>query len=24
VEQMINELNRKWPFKRSEPEIKLP
>ena len=24
IEQMINELNRKWPFKRNEPEIKLP
>ncbi|WP_374581849.1 MlaD family protein [Pseudoduganella sp.] len=24
VEQMINELNRKWPFKRNEPEIRLP
>ena len=24
VEQMINELNRKWPFKRNDTEIKLP
>ncbi|MCE3262220.1 MAG: mammalian cell entry protein [Pseudoduganella sp.] len=24
IEQMINELNRKWPFKRNEPEIRLP
>lgn len=24
IELMINELNRKWPFKRNEPEIRLP
>lgn len=24
VEQMINELNRKWPFKRNDTEIRLP
>ena len=23
VEQLVNEINRKWPFKRN-PEIKLP